>query len=81
MKCSILSALVIFAVSNYGFAKSLNVYGDVQVTDIQPTSSFIWERENKKSPQYPIELARSQGLIILDRFSYVPFINKEIKIT
>ncbi|MCU8091666.1 energy transducer TonB [Shewanella sp. SM20] len=59
MKCSILSALVIFAVSNYSFAKSHNVYADVQVTDIKPTSGFIWERENKSAPQYPMELARS----------------------
>jgi len=39
MKCSILFALVIFAVSNYSFAKSHNVYADVQVTDIQPKNN------------------------------------------
>jgi len=40
-------------------ANTKTFYADVQVTDMDPTSNFIWERENKNTPKYPVELARS----------------------
>jgi TonB family protein len=52
-----LSSLLLLTVSTSSIAK--NIYGDVQVTDIEPANNFIWERANKKTPKYPIELARS----------------------
>ena len=54
-----LSSLVILSVSTSSIAK--NIYGDVQVIDIEPANNFIWERANKNTPKYPIELARSGG--------------------
>ncbi|MCJ8294632.1 MAG: energy transducer TonB [Colwellia sp.] len=54
---SFLTAFALMSISTSCGAKK--VYADVQVTDINPTSNFIWERANKKTPKYPIELARS----------------------
>ncbi len=52
-----ISSLVLLSVSTSSIAK--NIYGDVQVTDIEPVNNFNWERANKNTPKYPIELARS----------------------
>ena len=49
--------LVVISVSS--LAKNNTLYADVQVTDVNPTSGFIWERANQNTPKYPIELARS----------------------
>mgnify|MGYP000374418433 CR=1 FL=1 len=58
---NILKLIPIFLVvtSAGALAKNKTFYADVQVTDIAPTSDFIWERENQNTPKYPIELARS----------------------
>ncbi|MBA6293790.1 energy transducer TonB [Colwellia sp. MB3u-70] len=53
----VLTSLAFLTVSTSSIAK--NIYGDVQVTDIEPANNFIWERANKNTPKYPIELARS----------------------
>ena len=53
----VLTSLVFLTVSISSIAK--NIYGDVQVTDIEPANNFIWERANQNTPKYPIELARS----------------------
>ena len=53
----VLTSLVFLTVSTSSIAK--NIYGDVQVTDIEPANNFIWERANQKTPKYPIELAHS----------------------
>jgi len=60
-----LIAFVLMSVSISSLAKK--IYADVQVTDINPTSNFTWQRENKNTPKYPIELARSgvRGCAIL----------------
>ncbi len=51
---------IVFAVASVSaLAKNKTFYADVQVTDIAPTSDFIWERANQNTPKYPIELARS----------------------
>lgn len=52
-----LTAFALISVSISSVAE--NIYADVQVTDVNSTSDFIWERENQNSPKYPIELARS----------------------
>ena len=36
-------------------ANTKTFYADVQVTDMAPTSNFIWERENKNTPKYPVD--------------------------
>jgi TonB family protein len=53
----VLTALTLISISTSSLAK--NIYADVQVTNIDPKNNFIWERANKKTPKYPIELARS----------------------
>jgi protein TonB len=52
-----LTAFVLMSVSISSVAK--NIYADVQVTDVKPTSDFSWKRANQNTPKYPIELARS----------------------
>ncbi len=61
----VLTSLALLFVSTSSIAK--NIYGDVQVTDIEPENNFIWKRANKNTPKYPIELARSgiRGCAIL----------------
>ena len=51
--------LVLVVISASPLAKNKTFYADVQVTDVTPTSGFIWERANPNTPKYPIELARS----------------------
>ena len=58
MKTLILSAVVFTVFSTSTTAKNKITYADIQVTDIDPTSDFIWERANQNTPRYPIELAR-----------------------
>ncbi|PKH87724.1 energy transducer TonB [Colwellia sp. Bg11-28] len=63
-----LVTLIVFALMIVSISSSAKkFYADVQVTDINPTSKFTWERENKNTPKYPIELARSgiRGCAIL----------------
>jgi protein TonB len=52
-----LTAFALMSVSISSVAK--NIYADIQVTDVKPTSDFIWKRANQNTPKYPIELARS----------------------
>jgi protein TonB len=58
---NILKLIPIFLVvtSAAALAKNNTFYADVQVTDVAPTSDFIWKRANQNTPKYPIELARS----------------------
>jgi TonB family protein len=58
---NILKLIPIFLVvtSAGALAKNKTFYADVQVTDVAPTSDFIWKRANQNTPKYPIELARS----------------------
>ncbi|MGZ9897870.1 energy transducer TonB [Shewanella gaetbuli] len=60
-----LTSLMLLTVSTSSIAK--NIYADVQVTDIEPKNQVIWERANKNTPEYPLELARSgiQGCTVL----------------
>ena len=58
MKILTLIPLVLAVASANALAKNKTFYADVQVTDIAPTSDFIWERANQNTPKYPIELAR-----------------------
>ncbi|WP_299570179.1 TonB family protein [uncultured Shewanella sp.] len=51
--------LSITLISGTAFAQKRNFYADVQVTEADSKSDFIWERENQHTPKYPIELARS----------------------
>ncbi len=59
MKISILIPVVFAVTTATTVAKSKTFYADIQVTDIEPTRDFIWERANQNTPKYPIELARS----------------------
>jgi periplasmic protein TonB len=59
MKILTLICLVLLVTSASALAKKKTFYADVQVTDITPTSDFIWERANQNTPKYPIDLARS----------------------
>ncbi len=59
MKILILISIGLAIVSASALAKNKTFYADVQVTDIAPTSDFIWERANQNTPKYPIDLARS----------------------
>jgi TonB family protein len=59
MKTLTLISIILAVASASVIAKNKTFYADVQVTDVSPTSDFIWERENQNSPKYPIELARS----------------------
>ncbi|WNC68803.1 energy transducer TonB [Thalassotalea nanhaiensis] len=59
MKNLTLVAFVLVTLSTGSLAKNKHFYADVQVTDISPTSDFIWKRANQNTPKYPIELARS----------------------
>ena len=59
MKNLTLVAFVLVTLSTSILAKNKHFYADVQVTDIKPTSDFIWKRANQNTPKYPIELARS----------------------
>ncbi len=59
MKTLTLIPLVFAIASVSALAKNKTFYADVQVTDVAPTSGFIWERANQNTPKYPIELARS----------------------
>jgi len=52
----LLSALLC---SSTSLAANKRIYGDVHVKNIEPIENFIWERANKNTPKYPIELARS----------------------
>jgi len=67
MKNITLAALVFLVVSAPTLAKPKRFYADVQVTNIEPTADFLWQRKNKNTPKYPIELARSgiRGCAIL----------------
>jgi protein TonB len=58
---NILKLIPIFLVvtSAGALAKKNTFYADVQITDVAPTSDFIWKRANQNTPKYPIELARS----------------------
>ena len=59
MRISIL-ILVVFAVTTASaVAKGKKIYADIQVTDVEPTNEFVWERANQNTTKYPIELARS----------------------
>ena len=51
--------IVIVLTSTATLAKNKTFYADVQVTELNPTSEFIWQRANQNTPRYPIELARS----------------------
>jgi protein TonB len=51
--------LVLAVASTSAVGKKNTIYADVQVTDLASTSDFIWERANKNTPKYPVELARS----------------------
>ena len=48
-------------------ATSNTIYADIQLTDIAPTSGFIWQRKNQHTPKYPVELASAgmQGCTVL----------------
>jgi protein TonB len=59
--------LAFVAISTSSLAKNKRFYADVQVSNIDPTSGYVWKRENQNTPRYPIELARSgiKGCAIL----------------
>lgn len=57
-KFLVITALTLMSLSISSLAKT--IYADVQVTDIVPTSHYIWQRENQNTPKYPIKLARSR---------------------
>ena len=59
MKTLKLIPIVLVVVSASALAKNKTFYADVQVTDVTPTSDFIWKRANQNTPRYPIELART----------------------
>eukprot|EP00487_Bulimina_marginata_P007078 TRINITY_DN27556_c0_g1_i1.p1 TRINITY_DN27556_c0_g1~~TRINITY_DN27556_c0_g1_i1.p1 ORF type:complete len:145 (-),score=17.50 TRINITY_DN27556_c0_g1_i1:140-574(-) len=59
MKVSFLIPLFIAFASTGAVAKNKTAYADIQVTDVDPTSDFIWQRANQNTPKYPVELARS----------------------
>lgn len=59
MKISILIPVVFAVVSASTIAKNRTIHADIQVTNVEPTSDFVWERANQNTPKYPIELARS----------------------
>ena len=59
MKISILIPVVLAVVSASTIAKNRTIHADIQVTNVEPTSDFVWERANPNTPKYPIELARS----------------------
>ena len=67
MKNITIVILALLTISTSSLAKNNNFYADIQVTDINPTTGFIWNRANKNTPRYPIELARSgiKGCAIL----------------
>lgn len=60
MKYSAWGALALLLLTTPCLALTKHIYGDVQVTNISPSSDFVWERDNTQQPQYPIELARSR---------------------
>lgn len=59
MKVSLLIAVFLAFASTGAVAKNKTTYADIQVTNVDPTSGFIWQRENQNTPKYPVELARS----------------------
>lgn len=65
MKSLVLGALALSMISTFSLAK--NIYADIQVSNLESSNDFIWERKNKNAPRYPIELARSglRGCAIL----------------
>ncbi|WP_119967718.1 energy transducer TonB [Shewanella japonica] len=59
MKKLVKLAILFLAVISVSTIAVTSIYADVQVTNVKPTSDFAWQRENKNTPKYPIELARS----------------------
>jgi TonB family protein len=59
MKILTLIPIVLTIASASVAGKTNTIYADVQVTNLAPTNDFIWERANKNTPKYPVELARS----------------------
>ncbi|WP_258405966.1 hypothetical protein [Shewanella acanthi] len=60
MKYLAFIALTFLTATSTVSAKTLKIFGDVQVTNVKPTEAFIWERSNKETPLYPIELAKAK---------------------
>lgn len=59
MKISLLIPVLLAFASTGAVAKNKTTYADIQVTNVDPTSDFIWQRANQNTPKYPVELARS----------------------
>lgn len=59
MKILTLIPIILTIASASVAGKTNTIYADVQVTNLAPTNDFIWERANKNTPKYPVELARS----------------------
>lgn len=67
MKILTLIPIVLTIASTSVAGKTNTIYADVQVTNLAPTTDFIWQRANKNTPKYPVELARSgtRGCVVI----------------
>ena len=43
-------ATVCLVVVSVGTIAQRSIYADVQVTNVKPTSDFVWQRENQNAP-------------------------------